>query len=249
MRRNRRAGRTAVALRYKINRAADYWPRQWAEAFVAFATGEARPWLHQLGMRWFPIVGRADRGGYGALNPGCLNPGCQTGGVAVFLAGLCVRGDVKSPALGCGDAHAQPRPRNGGMDTHRNTNDSGWTDRSSIPSSFYGSRHRSMFGLGESTSRLESSSSVRTGRRLLRLLRRRYLRSGGGPVPGLRCVSCHVGVGRSDAAMRVLSRLSCHVGKTDGKSPIESSRTVTLSCSMSASFAIACRRSGSNGVP
>ena len=56
-----------------------------------------------------------------------------------------------------------------------------------------GSRHRSMFGLGESTSRLgESSSSVRTGhRRLLRLRRRRYLRSG---------------LGRSGAAMRVLSR-------------------------------------------
>jgi hypothetical protein len=83
----------------------------------------------------------------------------------------------------------------GGMDTHRNTNDSGWTDQSSIPNSFLqnGSRHRSMFELGESTSRLgESSSSVHTGhRRLLRLLRRRYLRSG---------------VGRSGAAMRVLSR-------------------------------------------
>jgi hypothetical protein len=60
-----------------------------------------------------------------------------------------------------------------------------------------------MFGLGKSTSRLgESSSSVRTGnRRLLRLLRRRYLRSGVGRSgaamrvlsrPGLRCVSCHV---------------------------------------------------------
>jgi hypothetical protein len=49
-----------------------------------------------------------------------------------------------------------------------------------------------MFGLGESTSRLgESSSSVRTGhRRLLRLLRRRYLRSGGGPVRG--CDACPV---------------------------------------------------------
>jgi hypothetical protein len=52
-----------------------------------------------------------------------------------------------------------------------------------------------MFGLGESTSRLgESSSSVRTGhRRLLRLLRRRYLRSGGGPVRG--CDACQLSAG------------------------------------------------------
>jgi predicted oxidoreductase len=53
-----------------FDRAEDYWPRQWAEAYVAFAAGEARPWLHQQGMRWFPIVGWAERGGYGALGHG-----------------------------------------------------------------------------------------------------------------------------------------------------------------------------------
>jgi predicted oxidoreductase len=53
-----------------FDRAEDYWPRQWAEAFVAFAAGEARPWLHAQGMRWFPIVGWAERGGYGAVGHG-----------------------------------------------------------------------------------------------------------------------------------------------------------------------------------
>ena len=53
-----------------FDRAEDHWPRQWAEAYVAFAVGEARPWLYQQGMRWFPIVGWAERGGYGAFGHG-----------------------------------------------------------------------------------------------------------------------------------------------------------------------------------
>jgi uncharacterized protein len=53
-----------------FDRAEDHWPRQWAEAYVAFAAGEARPWLYQQGMRWFPIVGWAERGGYGAFGHG-----------------------------------------------------------------------------------------------------------------------------------------------------------------------------------
>ena len=53
-----------------FDRDEDYWPRQWAEAYVAFAAGEARPWLYQQGMRWFPIVGWAERGGYGAFGHG-----------------------------------------------------------------------------------------------------------------------------------------------------------------------------------
>lgn len=40
----------------------DRWPRQWARAYVDFAAGEKRSWLHQLGMRWFPVVGWAERG-------------------------------------------------------------------------------------------------------------------------------------------------------------------------------------------
>jgi uncharacterized protein len=53
-----------------FDREEDHWPIKWAAAFVAFAAGEARPWLYQLGMRWFPIVGWAERGGYGAYGHG-----------------------------------------------------------------------------------------------------------------------------------------------------------------------------------
>lgn len=43
-------------------RGEDYWPRQWARAYVEFAAGEKRPWLHGQGMRFFPVVGWAERG-------------------------------------------------------------------------------------------------------------------------------------------------------------------------------------------
>ena len=43
---------------------ADYWAYRWAEAYVDFATAEKRAWLRGLGMRWFPLVGWAERGGY-----------------------------------------------------------------------------------------------------------------------------------------------------------------------------------------
>lgn len=41
----------------------DYWGRRWAEAYVDFASGEKRSWLHGLGLRWVPLVGWAERGG------------------------------------------------------------------------------------------------------------------------------------------------------------------------------------------
>ena len=46
-----------------FDRPEDAWPRRVAEAFVDFAAGEMRPWLHGMGMRWFPVVGWAERGG------------------------------------------------------------------------------------------------------------------------------------------------------------------------------------------
>ncbi|UYZ09990.1 FAD-binding dehydrogenase [Agrobacterium salinitolerans] len=46
-----------------FDRPEDYWPRRWAEAYLDFAAGEKREWLHRMGMRWFPIVGWAERGG------------------------------------------------------------------------------------------------------------------------------------------------------------------------------------------
>jgi hypothetical protein len=48
----------------------DHWPRQWARAYVDFAAGEKRSWLHGLGVRFFPVVGWAERGGYSATGPG-----------------------------------------------------------------------------------------------------------------------------------------------------------------------------------
>ena len=42
----------------------DYWAYRWAQAYVDFAAGEKRSWLHAMGMRWFPLVGWAERGGY-----------------------------------------------------------------------------------------------------------------------------------------------------------------------------------------
>jgi predicted oxidoreductase len=44
----------------QFDRKEDYWPRKWAEAYVDFAAGEMRSWLHAMGMRWFPIVGWAE---------------------------------------------------------------------------------------------------------------------------------------------------------------------------------------------
>ena len=45
-----------------FDRDEDHWPRRWAEAYLDFAAGEMRPWLHGMGMRWFPVVGWAERG-------------------------------------------------------------------------------------------------------------------------------------------------------------------------------------------
>lgn len=47
-----------------FDREEDHWPRRWAEAYVEFAATEKRPWLHAQGVRFFPIVGWAERGGY-----------------------------------------------------------------------------------------------------------------------------------------------------------------------------------------
>ena len=53
-----------------FDRPEDQWPRQWAEAYVDFAAGEKRSWLHGQGMRFFPVVGWAERGGYSATGHG-----------------------------------------------------------------------------------------------------------------------------------------------------------------------------------
>ncbi|KAB2689771.1 FAD-binding dehydrogenase [Brucella tritici] len=47
----------------QFDRSEDHWPKRWAESYLEFAAGEMRAWLHGLGMRWFPVVGWAERGG------------------------------------------------------------------------------------------------------------------------------------------------------------------------------------------
>ncbi|MFZ3293334.1 MAG: FAD-binding dehydrogenase [Mycobacterium sp.] len=53
-----------------FDRQEDYWPRQWAHAYVDFAAGEKRSWLRARGLQIFPLVGWAERGGYGAQGHG-----------------------------------------------------------------------------------------------------------------------------------------------------------------------------------
>ncbi|HLL46407.1 MAG TPA: FAD-binding dehydrogenase [Longimicrobiaceae bacterium] len=53
-----------------FDRPEDAWPRRWAEAYVDFAAGEKRPWLAERGVRFFPVVGWAERGGYLATGHG-----------------------------------------------------------------------------------------------------------------------------------------------------------------------------------
>jgi predicted oxidoreductase len=53
-----------------FDRPEDAWPRRWAEAYVDFAAGEKRSWLRGLGIKLFPIVGWAERGGYDASGHG-----------------------------------------------------------------------------------------------------------------------------------------------------------------------------------
>jgi uncharacterized protein len=53
-----------------FDRAEDAWPRRWAQAYVDFAAGEKRSWLRDRGVRFFPVVTWAERGGYGATGHG-----------------------------------------------------------------------------------------------------------------------------------------------------------------------------------
>jgi predicted oxidoreductase len=53
-----------------FDREEDHWPRQWTQAYVAFAAGEKRSWLRQRGLRFFPVVQWAERGGGNATGHG-----------------------------------------------------------------------------------------------------------------------------------------------------------------------------------
>jgi predicted oxidoreductase len=75
-----------------FDRPEDYYPRLWAEAYVQWAAGEKRSWLRERGIRFFPVVGWAERGGAGASAPGNSVPrfhvtwGTGPGVVAPFIA-------------------------------------------------------------------------------------------------------------------------------------------------------------------
>ncbi|GAA1754120.1 FAD-binding dehydrogenase [Agromyces humatus] len=70
----------------------DEWGRRWADAYLEFAAGEKRAWLHEKGVRFFPIVGWAERGGYNAIGHGNSVPrfhitwGTGPGVLAPFIA-------------------------------------------------------------------------------------------------------------------------------------------------------------------
>ncbi|WP_375174523.1 FAD-binding dehydrogenase [Pseudooceanicola sp.] len=75
-----------------FDRAEDANPRAVAEAYLDFAAGEMRAWLAGMGMRWFPVVGWAERGGAMATGHGNSVPrfhltwGTGPGVVAPFAA-------------------------------------------------------------------------------------------------------------------------------------------------------------------
>ncbi|WPZ22585.1 FAD-binding dehydrogenase [Sulfitobacter faviae] len=74
----------------QFDRPEDANPRKLAEGFIDWAAGDMRGWLHQIGLRWFPVVGWAERGGAGAQGHGNSVPrfhitwGTGTGVVAPF---------------------------------------------------------------------------------------------------------------------------------------------------------------------
>ncbi|MEO5509965.1 MAG: FAD-binding dehydrogenase [Longimicrobiales bacterium] len=53
-----------------FDRDEDTWPRRWAEAYLDFAAGEKRSWVHERGIRFFPVVGMAERRAYPDHGPG-----------------------------------------------------------------------------------------------------------------------------------------------------------------------------------
>jgi uncharacterized protein len=81
---------------------ADYWGRRWAEEYVDFAAGQMRPWLHAQGVRWFPVVGWAERGGQLADGHGNSVPrfhvtwGTGPGVVAPFARRVRAAGRVQT---------------------------------------------------------------------------------------------------------------------------------------------------------
>ncbi len=87
----------------------DYWGHRWARAYLDFAAGEKRSWLHERGVRWVPIVGWAERGGYQAEGHGNSVPrfhltwGTGPGVIAPFVR--LVRDGVRTGLVRFGFRH------------------------------------------------------------------------------------------------------------------------------------------------
>lgn len=77
-----------------FDRPEDHWPRKWAEAYLHFAATEKYNWLREKGLRFFPVVGWAERGGYGAIGHGNSVPrfhvtwGTGPGVIEPFVQGV-----------------------------------------------------------------------------------------------------------------------------------------------------------------
>ncbi|MFF2390394.1 FAD-binding dehydrogenase [Agromyces sp. NPDC058104] len=75
-----------------FDRDEDEWGRRWAEAYLEFAAGEKRAWLREKGVRFFPVVGWAERGAGQAISHGNSVPrfhitwGTGPGVLAPFIA-------------------------------------------------------------------------------------------------------------------------------------------------------------------
>jgi predicted oxidoreductase len=84
----------------QFDRDQDEIPRQWAEAYLDFAAGPMRAYLHGLGMRCFPMVGWAERGGALAGGHGNSIPrfhitwGTGTGVVRPFADRVRAHGNI-----------------------------------------------------------------------------------------------------------------------------------------------------------
>lgn len=83
-----------------FDRPEDHWPKKWAEAYLYFAATEKYSWLKKRGLKFFPVVGWAERGGYGAIGHGNSVPrfhvtwGTGPGVIDPFVEG--VKGAAKT---------------------------------------------------------------------------------------------------------------------------------------------------------
>lgn len=77
-----------------FDRPEDYWPRKWAEAYLQFATQEKYEYVRNLGMKFVPLVGWAERGDGSASGHGNSVPrfhvawGTGTGVISPFVEKL-----------------------------------------------------------------------------------------------------------------------------------------------------------------